>query len=76
MADSDHAQPKDPPWLKFAFKELALHIKEKPGVATNKRIEQYLQSTRKGSLSSSRLALREQMTLGQDRGSLGTVARD
>lgn len=49
MADSDHAQPKDPPWLKFAFKELDRHIKEKPGAATNKRIEQYLQSTRKGS---------------------------
>jgi uncharacterized protein (TIGR02594 family) len=49
MADSDHAHPNDPSWLKFAFKELDRHIQEKPGAATNKRIEQYLQSTKKGS---------------------------
>ena len=40
MADSDHAHPNDPSWLKFSFKELDRHIQEKPGVATNKRIEQ------------------------------------
>jgi hypothetical protein len=49
MADSDRVKADDPPWLKVAFEELDLHVKEKPGAATNQRIAQYLQSTRESS---------------------------
>jgi uncharacterized protein (TIGR02594 family) len=49
MADSDRVKADDPPWLKVAFEELDLQVKEKPGAATNQRIAQYLQSTRESS---------------------------
>jgi uncharacterized protein (TIGR02594 family) len=49
MAEPDHLQSDDPPWLKIAFEELQDGVHRTPGPAATDRIVDYLEATTIGS---------------------------